>query len=92
MNEKLLERKLKKEVERSGGLAIKIASPWFTGLPDRLVLMPGRMFYWVETKSTGKFLRPRQKVVRRLFTKLDIEVDVIDTEETLAEFLNKIRK
>jgi Holliday junction resolvase len=91
-DEKRRERRLKREVEKSGGLAIKIASPWFRGLPDRLVLMPGRKFFWAEMKSTGKKLGVRQAVVKRLFEKLGFEVDVLDTDEKLDEFLNKIRK
>lgn len=90
MNEKLIEKKLKREVEKLGGLCIKIFSPWFTGLPDRLVLLPGRRVYWVETKSTGADLSPRQKVVRRLFAKLGFEVDVVDDQQKLDEFEKKI--
>lgn len=90
MNEKLIEKKLKKEVEKLGGLCLKIFSPWFTGLPDRLILLPGRRFYWVETKTTGATLRPRQEVVRRLFAKLGFEVDVVDDQLKLDEFKKKI--
>lgn len=90
MNEKLIEKKLKKLVEKLGGLCLKIFSPWFTGLPDRLILLPGKRIYWVETKSTGKELSARQKVVRRIFAKLGFEVDVIDDQQKLDEFEKKI--
>jgi hypothetical protein len=92
MNEKLIEKKLKKAVEKSGGLAIKIASAWFTGMPDRLILMPGGKAFWVETKSTGKTMRGRQKIVRKQLEALGFEVSMIDDETSLANFLNRYVK
>lgn len=90
MNEKLIERKLKKGVDQRGGLALKIFSPWFTGFPDRLILLPIRKVFLVETKSTGEKLKPRQKIVRKLLEKLGFEVDVIDTQEKLDLFFIKV--
>ncbi|HEX8314492.1 MAG TPA: VRR-NUC domain-containing protein [Flavisolibacter sp.] len=90
MNEKLIEKKFKNGVKKKGGLAVKFTSPFFTGMPDRLVLMPGRIVHWAELKTTGKELSPRQKVVRKMLTALGFPVWVIDGEETLNEFLNEI--
>ncbi len=42
MREKDLERKLVKAVMDSGGLALKFISPNLNGVPDRLLLFPGR--------------------------------------------------
>ena len=42
MREKDLERKLVKVVMDSGGLALKFISPNLNGVPDRLLLFPGR--------------------------------------------------
>lgn len=91
MNEKLIEKKLKREIERLGGLAIKIFSYWFTGLPDRLILLPVKRVYLVETKTTGEKLSPRQRVVKRILEKLGFDVDVVDTQEALDKFLNKVK-
>ena len=55
-SEKYLEKKLREEVRKAGGLAIKFTSPYFTGMPDRLVLMPKGRIWFVEVKSTGKRL------------------------------------
>lgn len=92
MNEKLIERKLKKEVEKISGLAIKFTSPYFTGLPDRVVMLPGRKFFWVETKSTGDKMSKRQQLVRKQLLKMGFEVEVIDDQQKLDDFLNRIRK
>jgi len=42
MRESFIERKLIRAVRRSGGLALKFVSPGFNGVPDRLILFPGR--------------------------------------------------
>ena len=90
MNEKTGEAKLRNRVKALGGLAIKIFSSWFTGLPDRLVLMPGGKLWWVELKTTGKVPSPRQEVVIAMLRRLGFEVRVIDTDETLQAFLKEI--
>ena len=42
MRERDIERKLIQAVRRTGGLALKFVSPGFNGVPDRLLLFPGR--------------------------------------------------
>lgn len=91
MNEKLIERKLRDAVKQAGGLALKFTSPGFTGVPDRIILMPGRRAYFVETKSTGDKQSARQLIVSGLFKKLGFEVAVIDTQEKLNQFLIAIK-
>lgn len=59
MNEKLLERKLREEVKKLGGIALKFTSPFYTGMPDRIILMPGAKTRFVELKSPGK--KPKKK-------------------------------
>ena len=41
MREKTIEQRLVKAVKNSGGIAPKLVSPGFDGMPDRLVLLPG---------------------------------------------------
>ena len=89
-NEKALEQKLKKEIEKIGGLAIKFYSAYFTGLPDRIILLPGGIIKFVEVKSTGKKPTPRQRIVIQLLQKLGFAVYVIDSEELLNDFLNSL--
>lgn len=42
MREKEVERKLVRAVRDAGGLALKFVSPGMAGVPDRLLLFPGR--------------------------------------------------
>jgi hypothetical protein len=90
-SEKFFEKKLRETVARLGGLAIKLLSPSFTGLPDRMVLMPGGRIWFVELKSTGKKQSPRQKAVAEILWRLGFSVWVIDSDLLLNQFLNEIR-
>lgn len=89
-SEKLLERKLREAVKLKGGIALKFFSYTFTGLPDRIILMPQGRCYFAELKTTGKKLEPRQKVVKTFLEKLNFTVFVIDDEASLLNCLNSI--
>ncbi len=87
MKESTIESNFVKQVKAMGGMAIKLISPNFAGLPDRLVLLPhGRMFF-VELKATGQKPRPLQIAVHRKLRKLGFDVYVIDSNEKINELL-----
>jgi hypothetical protein len=88
-SEKTLEKKLTKEVKNLDGLAIKILSIFYTGLPDRLILINGRA-YFVELKTTGKRLRPSQVLVHKKLKKLGFIVTVVDSTEAINNFIKNI--
>lgn len=90
MNEKLIERKLCEGVKKIGGLALKLWSPTFTGLPDRLILLPGGKVCFAELKSTGKPLRARQKIVIPALQKMGFTVFVIDNQQELDNCLKTL--
>lgn len=92
ISEKLLESKLAAAIRALGGWSLKLWSVSVTGLPDRMVLMPGGVIRFVELKSTGKKPTPRQLVVHSQLRKLGFDVDVIDTEQQLQQFLNQFSK
>ena len=48
--EKEIEQKLKKMVERHGGLCLKWVCPGWLGVPDRICLLPGGIVIFVELK------------------------------------------
>lgn len=90
MNEKLIERKLREGVKARGGLAIKFFAPSFTGLPDRIVLMPGGKIHFVEVKTTGSGLSKRQKIVVGQLREFGFDVWIISDQELLDLFFNRI--
>ena len=87
MTEKTLERKLKTGVEKLGGLCLKLTTPGFTGIPDRLVLLPGGKVWFVEVKKPGGKLSPRQEIVIPQLKKLDFDTVIIDSVDGLDNFL-----
>lgn len=60
MNEKYIERKLVEAARKSGGLAQKLVSPGFDGVPDRIILLPSGRMAFAELKASGKGMRPLQ--------------------------------
>lgn len=90
VSEKWIEKKLRDEVKKLGGLALKFWPVSFTGFPDRMILMPPGKVRFVELKSSGKDLKPKQKLVRKILLKLGFEVYTIDTKQLLDDFLKKI--
>lgn len=89
VSEKWVERRLRELVEKKGGQCLKWVSS-IRGVPDRIVIMPQNRIYFVETKSEGKTLDPLQRVVHRMLKKLGCDVSVIDSKETLTEFISRI--
>ena len=91
MNEKLIERKLRDSVKKLGGTALKYTSPYDTGMPDRLVLMPGGRAYFVELKTTGKKPTALQSVTIKRLQDLGFIAVVIDSQDLLDCFIERIR-
>jgi hypothetical protein len=87
MREKTLEKKLREKVKAQGGIAVKLFSPYLTGLPDRLVLMPGGRACFAELKSTGENPTPTQVKRHDQLRRLGFVVAVIDTSELLEDFM-----
>lgn len=92
MREKLIEEKLREEVKKLGGLAIKFYSSSYTGLPDRIIFLEGGKTAFAEIKTTGKKASPRQKFVHKVLRDLGFKVEVIDNQSALDMFLNWCKK
>lgn len=88
--EKILERKLREAIKARKGIALKLISSSFTGLPDRMCLLPGGNVFFVELKSTGKKVTAIQGKVHELLRSLCFPVYVIDSETGLKSFLKLI--
>ena len=92
MTEKYIEKKLREIVSDMGGLAVKFASPYFTGMPDRVVFMPGGKIWFVELKAPGKKTSPRQDIVHRQLRELGVPIRVVGSTVELNEFFKLIEK
>jgi hypothetical protein len=90
MRESVIEKYLVEEVSKIGGVAEKFTSPNRRGVPDRLILFPKGVLFFVEVKSCGKVptkiqLRDHQK--RR---NMGFEVFVVDSKKSVDEFIRGI--
>lgn len=91
MREKVVEEALVKAVKCRGGLALKLTSSSWVGIPDRLVLLPQGSLGFVEVKAPGKVPRPLQ--VRRLeqLKNLGFKVYVLDSLEKIEGVLDDLQ-
>lgn len=90
MRENEIERKLTLQAKKMGGMAVKFNSPGLNGVPDRIVLLPGRKIAFVELKAPGKKPRPLQIKRIRQLKSLGFPVFVIDGVEQIGGMLDEI--
>ena len=90
MRERQIEQKLVKSVKAAGGIAPKLTSPGFDGMPDRMVLMPGGHIGFVEVKAPGEKPRPLQLSRHRLLRRLGFKVYVLDDAEQIGGIIDDI--
>jgi len=91
MKEKGIEQKFVDEVKRINGFAIKLVSPGFSGLPDRLVLIPDGKIGFVEVKAPGKKPRRLQRSRHDQLRKLGFKVFVLDNINQIGGIIDEIR-
>ena len=87
-NEKQLEKKLRMEVRAMGGFALKWVSPGVSGVPDRILVLPGGRVGFAEIKSPGRELGALQKVWRGRLERLGFHFFVVDSLESLRAVLH----
>lgn len=85
--EKKIEKYLVEAVENLGGLCIKFPPLFFRGFPDRIVLLPGALIVFVETKAPGETPRLIQKKVHAKLRRLGFRVEVLDSYESIDGFI-----
>ncbi|MCI9192001.1 MAG: VRR-NUC domain-containing protein [Acutalibacter muris] len=85
--EKTVEQYLRKQVKKAGGLALKLVCPGFTGVPDRLILLPGGQMCFAETKDAGKTPRLRQRRVHDKLRELGFLVFVPDSKAAVDSMM-----
>lgn len=93
MAERDLERRLRDQLRRAGCLPLKFVSPGYTGVPDRIVLIPGGRLVFVEMKAPGEKERPRQVYVQGLLRRLGFTVfSAVDSTEKIGEVVRYCRE
>lgn len=72
------------------GLCFKIRFLGFAGAPDRLVLLPWGLFFFVELKDVGGSLEESQKVMFPRLEKRGFKVNILYGVEDVRRFLNSL--
>jgi len=90
-SEKAIENKLRKATKDMGGIALKFISPGMSGVPDRLILLPGKRLAFVEVKAPGETMRPLQVKRKRQLEALGFSVYCIDHPDQIGGVLDEIR-
>ena len=85
-----MEQKLVRAVRRSGGLALKLVSPGFNGVPDRLLLFMGGRIAFCEVKAPGEKPRPLQVHRMEQLRKMGFRVFVIDGMDQIGRMIDEI--
>ena len=90
--EKTVEQYLRRQVKSANGLALKLVCPGWTGVPDRLILLPGAQVYFAETKDFGNTPKPRQRYVHSRLRALGFQVFVPDSKTAVDDMMACILK
>jgi Holliday junction resolvase len=87
MNEKRIEQHLVSRVKAQGGRAYKWVSPGHSGVPDRIVILPGGRVLAVECKRPGGKPTRLQELELARLSALGIEAVVVDSIESIDSLM-----
>lgn len=87
MRENIIEAYLRDRVRALGGIAYKFISPGNSGVPDRLILLPGGRSIFVELKAPSKRPTAIQSLQHKKIRALGFTVMIIDSKEKVDELV-----
>lgn len=88
MRESQIEQYFIRRVREVGGLSRKFVSPGRKGVPDRIAVFFGEVFF-VELKAPGKQLRADQRREHKKLYEAGATVFVIDSIEDVDRFIGR---
>ena len=92
MIEKDIERHLRDGVRRLGGWCLKFVTPGFTGVPDRIVIMPTGICVFLELKTRkGKLSEVQKYQIRKLLDCCQ-QVAVVYGPDAAEDFLKDLQR
>ncbi len=91
MKETDIEDYLKQRVMAEGGRAYKFVSPGCSGVPDRIVILPGGRIGFLELKAPGEKPRAEQRLRMRQLRELGCIATWTDSKAGVAGFLARLK-
>lgn len=88
--EKDIEKALTRAVGRAGGMCLKWVCPGFSGVPDRICLLPGGRICFVELKRPkGGVVAPLQMAMIHRIRSLGFDARIIHTQDEILDFIKE---
>ncbi len=92
MREKIIETHLVKKVDELKGLCLKLPANMYIGIPDRLCILPGPKFVFVELKRLNKSkIRGAQKFWKKRLLALGCEWEMLNSKEKIDEYFKRAK-
>lgn len=90
MLEKEIERRMCEMIRNRGGLTYKFTSPGNPGVPDRIVITPAGIVWFVELKTEVGRLAKIQRYQKGELEKRGANVRVVHGWDAAKEFVNEV--
>lgn len=90
MSESTIEEYLVKKVKAKGGICKKWISPGWSGVPDRIAIIPGGKITFIELKDYRGKLRKLQAYRSRQLRELGCDVYCINSREAVDLFIKNL--
>ena len=89
VKEKAIESRLTRAITISGGKCYKLESNYCRGMPDRMVLFKGRVWF-IELKTRNGKISASQEKRHKDFKQCGIDVIIIRSKEEVDAFVKRI--
>lgn len=93
MLESKIEARLKDRVREIGGRCVKWVSPGWSGVPDRIILLPEGRIAFAELKQRGKKEEPLQRRRHAQLREMGFTVfSTVDSYERVEEIITELQR
>jgi hypothetical protein len=89
--EKDVERNLRIEIEKLGGKCLKWVSPNYSGVPDRICIVLGQVWFVELKKPIGSRTEPLQKLFGKWLVEQGCNYAKIKNENEINRLIEKVK-
>lgn len=92
VRERDVERYLKVQIKKLGGVSEKFKTPGRRSAPDQLCTFPHVQIFWVECKAPGKVPTEKQHLDHERRRAMGFKVYVVDSKPAVDKLIQKLAK